>query len=175
MVSTQPFFRGPTKKTRDLTAKIKAKTAKNVTNCESSVSHRDPSGNQGDLTEEAIVTEITAELAIETGTAATASGVGTATFVTGAADTVPLALAETEALGESVLVVGSAGAVELTAAQEALLLDLEIEIEIDKALAAEIVAENASLFGTLGFNVSNIVEGTLSGTELAALFRFLGW
>jgi hypothetical protein len=86
-----------------------------------------------------------------------------------------LALAETEAVGESVLVGGSAGAVELTAAQEALLLDLEIEIEIDKALAAEIVAENASLFGTLGFNVSNIVEGTLSGTELAALFRFLGW
>ena len=139
------------------------------------VSRRDPSGNQGDLTEEAIVTEITAELAIETGTAATASGVGTATFVTGAADTVPLALAETEAVAESVLVVGSAGAVELTAAQEALLLDLEIEIEIDTALAAEIVAENASLFGTLGFNVSNIVEGTLSGTELAALFRFLGW
>jgi hypothetical protein len=38
LVSTQPFFRGPTKKTRDLTAKIKAKTAKNVTNCESSAS-----------------------------------------------------------------------------------------------------------------------------------------
>jgi hypothetical protein len=43
---------------------------------------------------------------------------------------------------------------QLTAAQEAFLLDLEIEIEIDQAAAAEIAAE----------------EGPYD-----ALFRLLGW